>query len=85
MFPISSYGGDLREKLDDYRDAEIPLIWIVHPPSRRVEVIRLDGTKSELGSDEELTGEDILPGFLCRVADFFAGLPATARAEDGPQ
>lgn len=68
---------DLREKLDDYRDAEIPLIWIVHPPSRSVEVIRLDGTRSELGPDDELTGEDILPDFRCRVADFFDGLPET--------
>jgi Uma2 family endonuclease len=66
---------DLREKLDDYRDAEIPLIWIIHPPSRRVEVLRRNGPPSELGPDDELTGEDILPDFRCRVADLFAGLP----------
>jgi Uma2 family endonuclease len=66
---------DLLEKLDDYRDASVPLVWIVYPPNRRVEIIRADATRSELGPEGELTGEDILPGFHCRVADLFAGLP----------
>jgi len=66
---------DLRKKLDDFRDAEIPLIWLIYPPSKTVEIIRADGTRSELGPDDELTGEAVLPGFRCRVADVFAGLP----------
>ena len=74
---------DLLEKLDDYRDAGIPLVWIVYPPNRRVEIIRADATRSELGPDGELTGEDILPGFHCRVADLFAGLPEIKPASPG--
>jgi len=66
---------DLEEKLDDYRDASIPLVWIIYPPTRKVRVIRLDGTFSDLGPDDELTGEEVLPGFHCRVADLFAALP----------
>jgi Uma2 family endonuclease len=66
---------DLEEKLQDYRDAAIPLVWVVYPPTRRVRILRLDGSTSELGLDDELTGEDILPGFHCRVTDLFAGLP----------
>jgi Uma2 family endonuclease len=76
---------DLGEKLDDYYAAGIPLIWIVYPEARRVHVFRWDGPPALLGPDDELTGEDILPGFRCRVADFFSGLPATVRDEDGPQ
>jgi Uma2 family endonuclease len=71
---------DLEEKLDDYRDAGIPLVWLVYPPSRRVRVLRPGGPPIEFGPDDELTGEDILPGFRCRVADFFTGLPETVQA-----
>jgi Uma2 family endonuclease len=64
---------DLEEKLEDYRTAGIPLVWLIYPPSRRVRVLRPEGPPTELGPDDELTGEDILPGFRCRVADLFAG------------
>jgi Uma2 family endonuclease len=66
---------ELEEKLDDYRAAGIPLVWLVYPPSRRVRVLRPEGPPTELGPDDELTGEDVLPGFRCRVADLFAGPP----------
>jgi Uma2 family endonuclease len=66
---------DLEEKLEDYRTAGIPLVWLIYPPSRRVRILHPEGPPTELGPDDELTGEDILPGFHCRVADLFAGLP----------
>jgi hypothetical protein len=28
-----------------------------------------------LGPNAELSGEELLPGFRCRVSDLFAGLP----------
>lgn len=69
---------ELEEKLDDYRAAGIPLVWLVYPPSRRVRVLRPEGPPTELGPDDELSGEEVLPGFRCRVADLFAGPPAVA-------
>jgi Uma2 family endonuclease len=77
---------DLEEKLDDYRDAGIPLVWLVYPRSRRVRILRLEGPPTELGPDGELTGEDILPGFRCPVADLFSPPPErqpTPAAEPG--
>jgi Uma2 family endonuclease len=62
---------ELEEKLDDYRDAGIPLVWLLYPNSKRVRIIRLDGPPTERGPDEELTGESILPGFRCLVSDLF--------------
>ncbi len=62
---------DLEEKLDDYRDAGIPLVWLVIPNLNRVRVIRLEGPPSDFGLDDEITGESILPSFRCRVADLF--------------
>jgi Uma2 family endonuclease len=67
---------DLEEKLDDYHDAGIPLVWIIYPSTRKVRIIRPDRPTVDLGPDDELTGEDILPGFRCRIADLFVGLPA---------
>jgi Uma2 family endonuclease len=72
---------DLEEKLEDYRTAGIPLVWLIYPPSRRVRVLRPEGPPTELGPDDELTGEDVLPGFRCRVAELFAGPP---RREPAP-
>ncbi len=66
---------DVEDKIRDYRDAKIPLIWMIYPPNRTVRILRFDGSPSELGPGDELTGEDILPGFRCLVADLFAGLP----------
>jgi Uma2 family endonuclease len=74
---------DLEEKLDDYRDAQVPLIWIVTPRNRRVRILRLGQPPVDLGPDDELTGEDILPGFRCHVADLFAGLPAPQTGPPG--
>jgi Uma2 family endonuclease len=68
---------DLEEKLDDYRDVGIPLVWLIYPPSKRVRILRPERPPTELGPDDELTGEDVLPGFRCLVADLFAALPET--------
>ena len=32
---------DLEEKLDDYRKARVPLIWVIYPEARKVKVHRL--------------------------------------------
>ena len=71
---------DLEQKLDDYRAAGIPLVWLIFLESRRVRVIRPDGPPRELGPDDVLTGEDVLPGLRCRVSDLFAGPVATKAA-----
>jgi Uma2 family endonuclease len=62
---------DVEEKVREYRQAGVRLVWVVVPPSRSVLVRRLDGTVSEVLEDGELSGEDVVPGFRCRVADVF--------------
>ena len=74
---------DLEWKLADYRDAGIPLIWLLYPPIRMIRVLRPQGPTTELGPDDELSGEDILPGFRCRAADLFAG-PVRVGADPTP-
>jgi len=69
---------ELEKKLGDYRTAEVPLIWVIYPESRSVMVHRRDGSVSRLLEHEVLSGEDVLPGFLCPVCEI---LPAQTKPE----
>ena len=69
---------EVEEKVREYRQAGVRLLWIVVPPSRSVLVRRLDGTITEAHEGDELSGEDVVPGFRCRVADIFH-VPARAQ------
>jgi Uma2 family endonuclease len=64
----------LDEKLEDYRAAGIPLAWVVDAEARTVTVITLRGRAHTLGGNDLLDGGKVLPGFACRVADFFEGV-----------
>jgi Uma2 family endonuclease len=72
---------EVENKVAEYRRDGVRLIWVVNPSTRTVLVRRLDGTAAEVGPGGELDGEDVVPGFRCRVADLFrppAGVPGTA-------
>ena len=57
----------LDAKLADYRKVRVPLVWVINPESRTVTVYRIDGSIRLLFEDDELSGEDIIPGFRCPV------------------
>ena len=61
----------LEQKVADYRSAGVRLIWIVNPATRSVLIRRLDRTCAELDDTGSLDGEDVVPGFACRVAELF--------------
>jgi Uma2 family endonuclease len=62
---------DLEAKVREYRGAGVKLIWVVSPKSRTVLIRRLDGSCAEVGEAGTLSGEDVLPGFACPVAELF--------------
>jgi hypothetical protein len=68
---------EVDEKLEEYLAISIPLIWIVNPETRTVEINRPDGTATRLHASAEITGEDVLPGFHCRSRRFFQPRPRT--------
>lgn len=61
----------LEEKLREYREGGVRLTWVIHPLARTARVVRLDGTAQQLGEEDSLDGEDVLPGFSVRVGDLF--------------
>jgi len=62
---------DLNEKVEEYLAAGIPLVWIIDPANAIVIIHRKDGSVAKLHRNDELSGEDVLPGFTCKVADLF--------------
>jgi Uma2 family endonuclease len=58
--------------VDEYLEAGVELVWVVNPATRSVRVHRADGTVADFGEDDEITGEQVIPGFCCRVREFFA-------------
>jgi Uma2 family endonuclease len=76
---------EFEEKLEDYRKAGIPLIWVIYPKRRKAEVLHLDGPPVVLREDDELSGEDIIHGFRCPLREILppprpAGEPGAAPA-----
>lgn len=47
------------------------LVWLLDPEARNVTVYRPGKDHSVLEENEELTGDDVLPDFRCKVAEFF--------------
>ena len=66
------------KKILEFLQAGVSLVWIVDPGTRTVRIHRKDGSITELHENDELTGEDVLAGFRCRVRDI---LPPRAGAE----
>jgi Uma2 family endonuclease len=75
---------ELEDKLADYQKVEVPLMWVVYPNSRTVRVYRADGSTSFLHEDEELSGEDIIPGFRCFVREIFPPREPATEVQPSP-
>jgi Uma2 family endonuclease len=63
---------EIERKCGDYLKAGVRLIWIMNPDTRTVRVLRPERPAREPNRTEILSGEDVLPGFSCPVAQLFA-------------
>ena len=61
----------VHRKVLHYLDHEVPVVWVIDPKTRTVTVYRSRQDVCILGEAEEITGGDVLPGFSCRVGEFF--------------
>jgi Uma2 family endonuclease len=62
---------EVERKTIEYLDAGVPLVWVIDPEARTVRIYRGDGSSGWLREDGELSGEDVLPGFRCRLTTIF--------------
>lgn len=60
------------EKIDDYLEAGVALVWIIDPHDRTVTVYRPGHEPELFNALRELTGDPYLPGFRIAIAELFA-------------
>jgi Uma2 family endonuclease len=58
-------------KIMDYLRGGVRLVWLIDPEARTVAVYHPENGPRLAQETEELDGGEVLPGFRCRVADFF--------------
>jgi Uma2 family endonuclease len=70
MSPGDTYT-EVEEKVAEYFNAGVRLIWVVVPKTQGVVVYRLRKEALRLSREDRLTGEDVLPGFDIGMAELF--------------
>jgi Uma2 family endonuclease len=63
---------EVQTKVVEYFTAGTRLVWVILPKTQTVLVYRSIHDVRSLGVSDELSGEDVIPGFTCRTAELFA-------------
>ncbi|RKU26612.1 hypothetical protein C6497_13455 [Candidatus Poribacteria bacterium] len=61
----------INEKVFAYFEAGTQLVWVISPVAKTVTVYRSDTEITTLTRNETLSGEDVVKGFSCQVAELF--------------
>ncbi len=67
----SDHYTDVEDKAEEYLAAGVAVVWVINPTNRSVRIFRQDARPEQIGPNDELTAEAIMPGFRCRVGDLF--------------
>ena len=62
----------MEEKIAEYHAFGVDLVWVADPRMLAVRLCPRGGEPSVLHGSDELTGGNVLPGFRCKVSEFFA-------------
>jgi Uma2 family endonuclease len=80
---------EMNDKLKEYFEKGVRLVWYVRPRTRVVDVYTGPDRFTRLSASMRLDGGDVLPGFSVQVGDLFAipKRPTTAKGgkKDGPR
>jgi Uma2 family endonuclease len=63
--------GTMTRRVTQFQERGVAMVWLIDPEGRTVTVYRMGQLPQVLEGDDELVCEDLLPGFRCRVAEFF--------------
>lgn len=63
---------EMDRKLQEYFDAGVKLVWYTYPETQTVLVYRSVDQVRELTVDDSLDGEDVLPGFMLSIREWFS-------------
>jgi Uma2 family endonuclease len=62
---------EIAEAIEEYLECGVKLVWIVDPYAETVTVYRPGHEPVLFNRTQDLTGDPVLPGFKCRVAEIF--------------
>ena len=65
---------DMNEKIIQYFEAGVRLVWIIFPKSRMVHVYQAVDKITVLKGDDSLGGGEVVPGFSVKLSELFAVL-----------
>jgi Uma2 family endonuclease len=74
---------EVDQKIEEYVRAGVRLVWVISPQNHTIRIYRVNGTCQSLREQDDLDGEDVLPGFRCRVRDLFPQPPPPANGTSG--
>jgi Uma2 family endonuclease len=60
------------DKVGEYLEAGVRLIWVIDPRQGRAVVYRSLSDVRELATEDALDGEDVIPGFRCTLRDILS-------------
>lgn len=59
--------GEVLAKIADWLSAGTTLVWVIDPDRRIARVYRQDGSEAIVTAEAALDGEEVVPGFSCRL------------------
>ncbi len=62
---------DVQDKVQEYLECSVKLVWVVYPQQQIVIAHHPDGMARTLKLNDTLTAETVIPGFSCLVKDIF--------------
>lgn len=77
--PNDSYY-EVRQKVAEYIEAGVRLVWVVDPETRIIDVYRANRTSQVVQNGDMLDGEDVVPGFTIALAEIFKPPPMAPTA-----
>jgi Uma2 family endonuclease len=63
--------GEIDDKVSAWLDAGSAMVWVVNPRWRSVTVYRSATDIKTLTENDDLDGQDVVPGFRCRLREIF--------------
>jgi len=78
---------EVEHKVAEYLAAGVLVVWVLNPNERNMRVFTAAGDVRQLSENEELTCDDVIPGFRVRVGEFFppADLSQLLRRQNGAE
>jgi Uma2 family endonuclease len=77
--------GEMNRKRLEYFLAGVELVWIVDIVNRTIAIYRSNASYRVISENDTIDGEDVLVGFQCKVAEFFADLDLLESSESMQQ